>query len=131
MSTSSTNQVVMPELCCPDVYSMCNKIPSCADFVHVKTSLSETQLTFYIRDKFMSIYTVDAETDALGYALIAKEDLPTSLLNEYAGKFRIWAVANGEYIQFVDANGSKFDAIDFECSSVSPKQANAYIDISK
>lgn len=130
MSLSSLNQVVTPELCCSVVYTMCNKIAACADFIQLKTPLPDTSITVYIRDKFFNVFTVDGETDSQGYAVINKDKYPLLLLNEYAGTFRIWAVYNGVYVLFADKKGKKYDAIDFSCQSISPKQSSAYIDIS-
>jgi hypothetical protein len=131
MSLSSQNNVVINEACCPSVYRMCNKVATCASFIHIKTSSIDSDVTIRFVDKHNRIYYFDAETDSLGYAVIDTDNMPKALLNEYAGTFRVSVIKNGTMIQFADSNGTKYDAIDFECSYFTPKQDNTYIDISK
>ncbi len=131
MSLSSQNNVIINESCCPSVYKMCNKVATCANFIHIKTSVVNSDVTVRFVDKHNRIYYFDAETDALGYAIIDTDNVPKALFNEYAGTFRVSIIENGNTIRFVDSEGNRYDAIDFQCSYFSPKQDNTYIDISK
>lgn len=131
MSLSIQNNVVTADNCCESVYKLCNSIASCADFLHIKTNVTDSDVTIRFVDKFKRTYYHDVTTDAQGYAVIDLETLPKGLLNEYAGTFRVSVVYNGTVIQFTASDGLKYDAIDFSCKVYFPKQANTYIDISK
>ncbi len=130
MSTSSQNSVVIADKCCEAIYSLCNKIASCADFLHVKTSVIDSEVTLRLIDKFNRVYYIETETDSNGYAIIDMETFPKALLNEYAGKFRITVFQNAELVQFVANDGSKYDSVSFECANSTPTPTSTYIDIS-
>lgn len=130
MSLSSSNNVVIADVCCPSVYRMCNKVASCAEFLQIKTSAHETEVTIRLIDKFNRVYYHVIETDAQGYAVIDLSELPSALLNEYAGKFTVSVYENATLVQFSDSSGSKYDAIEFECAKFTPTPTNTYIDIS-
>lgn len=129
MSTSSQNSVVTPDLCCPKAYKLCNKVASCADFLHLKTGSPDSDITIRIIDKFNRVYYHDVETDSLGYAVIDLSELPKALLNEFAGSFRVSVIQNGNLVKF-EKDDQEYDEIIFECTATTPKQANTYIDIS-
>lgn len=129
MSVSSNNNVVTADLCCPKVYRLCSKVAACADYLHLKTSSADSDVTIRIVDKFNKVYYHDVETDSLGYAVIDLSELPKALLNEFAGAFKVSVIQNGTVIKF-EKDDIEYDEIIFECTSFTPRQSNAYIDIS-
>lgn len=131
MSLSSQNNVIVNEACCPSVYRMCNKVATCASFIHIKTSVNDSDVTVRFVDKHNRVYYFDCETDSLGYAIIDTDNVPKVLFNEYAGTFRVSIIKNGNIVQFVGPKDLLYDAIDFQCIYFFPKQDNTYIDISK
>lgn len=129
MSVSSQNSVVVADNCCPKAYRLCNKVAACADFLHLKTGAPDSDVTIRIIDKHNRVYYHDVETDSMGYAVIDLSELPKALLNEFAGAFRISVIQNGTVIKF-EKDGEEYDEVIFECTSFTPRQTNAYIDIS-
>lgn len=130
MSTSSQNSAVLQDNCCDSIYSLCNKIASCADFLHVKTEVIDSEVTLRLIDKFNRVYYHEVETDSNGYAIIDMSTLPKALLNEHAGCFIITVFQNAQLVQFISSDGSKYDSVSFECANFTPKQSSTYINIS-
>lgn len=111
--------------CCKTSFILCEPVPSCAMQLVIKTPVISAQVTLRFIDKFNKVYYVTKTSDVNGKITIqlradlpTTEDLPTGLLNQYAGQFKIMAYdANTNHVQWT-ISGVQYDALIIEVSDV-------------
>lgn len=72
-------------------------IARCNDNIFVKAQLEPaTNYNWLITDKFENQYQGDFTTDANGFWAISIADLPSGLLTEYSGQFKLQVFTSGD-----------------------------------
>lgn len=118
--------------CCKQSFEICEPIPACIQQLVIKTPVISAQVTIRLIDKFNKIYYVTKISDSDGNITIQLvedrsdlnniilADLPDSLLNEYAGQFKIMAINSTGDNQQWTISGTQYDALIIEVASITP-----------
>lgn len=120
----------MNTTCCKHIFNLCNPMPACIDVLTIVTPIVSSNIIIYLHDKFNNSYKVDNKaTDIDGktelilheYIVGFTPDLPESLLNQFAGNFRIsiFDVTSSTYSQWT-IDGLQYDSIGIKIESVLP-----------
>lgn len=98
--------------CCRTVYHICQGVPNCLETLEIKTPIISDTILIVFHDKFGRNYRIVAITDVDGIASIdLATDLPTALLNEFAGDFRIVIYDSENAIVKYTISGVEYDGI--------------------
>jgi hypothetical protein len=97
---------------CTECYEI--SLPACVDSILVKAGLlANANYTWVIEDKFGNKYSKLVTTDVAGFLTILLSDLPTGLLNPYAGTLTLTILnALGETVSF-NYNSEVYECVSF------------------
>lgn len=112
--------------CCPSCYHLCDPVPDCLETLSLQTLIESDLITVKIIDKFDNTYLVHGATDAMGVIDIDLVELPETLLNRYAGAFKIKVENNGVIVPFV-VDETNYDCISFEIGNVEGQIDDNYL----
>lgn len=115
--------------CCLNIFRLCDKVPACLTQLKIKTDRVSTLLRITIKDKFGSLYEFEKTSDTAGVVVVQLKaddtdpdniilaDIPYFLLNQYAGVFlvSVYDTVTKDHVMWTN-----FDAIAFECASITP-----------
>jgi hypothetical protein len=98
----------------------------------IKTPIVSASLTLRITDKFNKVYYVSKTADDQGKITVQLQDdnsdplnpltadLPTGLLNEYAGQFKLTLLDNNNSEKKWTISSIDYDALGFEVMNITP-----------